>query len=153
MPTLLCSGDRVMRELVIPQKIFDAMLDYCRTTAPNEACGILGGKEGAVSAIYRMSNTENSPVSYFMDSQEQFKALKDMRGRGLSMAGIFHSHPASSAYPSAKDVNLAFYEDAAYVIVGLAAEQPDVKAFSIRRGEIVEIDIVVKGESSRTCRD
>jgi proteasome lid subunit RPN8/RPN11 len=139
-----------MSELIIPKQILDAMLAHCREAGPNEACGILGGKGREVSELYRTGNAENSPVSYLMDSKEQFRVLKDMREKGLSMVGIFHSHPASAAYPSPKDVSLAFYEDAAYVIVGLAGEEPDVKAFSIRQGEIIEIDIAVKGESPRT---
>ena len=134
-----------MSALIIPKQIFDAMLAHCGEAGPNEACGILGGKGREVSELYIMGNTENSPVSYLMDSKEQFTVLKDLRGKGLSMVGIFHSHPASAAYPSPKDVSLAFYEDAAYVIVGLAEGEPDVKAFSIRQGEIIEIDIVVKG--------
>lgn len=152
MPSAFCPLTE-MSELVIPKQILDAMLAHCREASPNEACGILGGKGREVSEIYRMGNTENSPVSYLMDSKEQFTVLKDMRGKGLSMVGIFHSHPASAAYPSPKDVSLAFYEDAAYVIVSLAGERQDVKAFSIRQGEIIEIDIVMKGESSRTCRE
>lgn len=94
--------------------------------------------------IYPMGNTEGSPVSYLMDASEQFRVMKDIREQGLAMVAIFHSHPASRAYPSPKDVSLAFYEDAAYVIVGLAGKEPEVKAFSIREQEIREIGIVVE---------
>ncbi len=60
------------------------------------------------------------------------------------MVAIYHSHPSSSAYPSPKDVSLAFYEDAVYVIAGLAGKAPEVKAFSIREGEIREVEILSK---------
>jgi len=92
-----------------------------------------------------MSNNEGSPVSYLMDPTEQFRVMKDIREKGLSMIAIFHSHPASRPYPSPKDVELAFYEDAAYVIVGLGGEEPEVKAFSIREQQIQEIGVVVEG--------
>jgi proteasome lid subunit RPN8/RPN11 len=120
------------------------MIAFCKEGYPNEACGILAGRDSEVSKIYKMTNTENSPVTYMMDSKEQFKVMKDMRENNLSMVAIFHSHPSSSAYPSVKDVSLAFYEDCFYVIVSLLNKEPVAKAFSIRNGEIAEVSFAVK---------
>lgn len=118
------------------------MLSHCREACPNEACGILAGKGRGVLRIYKMGNTERSPVSYLMDPGEQLRVMKEMRADDLSMVAIYHSHPSSSAYPSPKDVSLAFYEEAVYVIASLAGEAPEVKAFSIREGEIREVEIL-----------
>jgi proteasome lid subunit RPN8/RPN11 len=137
-----------MSELLIPRQILDEMLAHCREGHPNEACGILAGRGNEVLKIYKIHNLESSPVSYLMDSMEQFRGMKDMRENSLDMLGIFHSHPSSAAYPSPKDVSLAFYEDAAYVIVSFAGKEPEVKAFSIRGGEIREVGVVVKEKSS-----
>lgn len=131
-------------KIIIPQQIFNEMLAHCKAGYPNEACGILAGRNGEVSKIYKMTNIENSPVTYMLDSREQFKIMKDMRDNNLSMLAIFHSHPSSAAYPSAKDVSLAFYEDAVYIIVSLMEKEPVVKGFSIRQGNIEEIEIVLK---------
>jgi len=117
------------------------MIVYCKGGYPNEACGILAGRGPEVSRLFRMRNVENSPVSYLMDSKEQFETMKELRENGLSMVALFHSHPASAAYPSAKDVALAFYEDSAYVIVSLSEREPLVKAFSITNGVVKEIAI------------
>jgi proteasome lid subunit RPN8/RPN11 len=130
--------------LIIPQQIFTEMLAHCKAGYPNEACGILAGRNGEVSKIYKMINIENSPVTYMLDSREQFKVMKDMRQNNLSMLAIFHSHPSSAAYPSAKDVSLAFYEDAVYIIVSLMEKEPVVKGFSIKEGNIEDIEIVLK---------
>jgi proteasome lid subunit RPN8/RPN11 len=120
------------------------MLNHCKGGYPHEACGILAGKGKAASELYKMANVEKSSVSYLMDSTQQFKVMKDMRDKDLSMVAIFHSHPSSQAYPSGKDVGLAFYEDAAYIIVSLVEREAVVKAFSIREGEIKEIGICVE---------
>lgn len=130
--------------LFISRELFDEVISFCKEAYPNEACGILAGKGSEVLKIYKMANIENSPVSYLTDSMEQFKVMKDMRENNLSMVAIFHSHPSSAAYPSRRDVNLAFYQDSAYVIVGLTEKEPVVKAFSIREGDIKEIEVVVK---------
>ncbi len=105
------------------------MIAYCREGCPNEVCGILGGRGNSVSGIWRIRNVEASPVSFLMDPEQQFQTMKSLRNEGLSMVALFHSHPDSSAYPSARDVALAFYDDTAYIIVGLIGEEPQVKAF------------------------
>ena len=128
--------------LRIPRQIFDEMVAHCRRGLPSEACGILAGQGNEVSKLYAMTNTEGSPVSYMMEPAEQFRAMKDMRINNLAMIAIFHSHPSSPAYPSAKDVGLAFYEECAYVIVSLAEFSPIVKGYSIAGGEVREVRII-----------
>jgi len=130
-----------LQGLTIPKHIFDDMIAYCREGCPNEACGILAGRGNEVSRLYRMRNVEDSPVSYLMDSKEQFEVMKALRDNGLSIVALFHSHTSSAAYPSAKDVQLAFYEDSAYVIVSLSGREPAVKAFFIANGVPEEIAI------------
>ena len=120
------------------------MIAHCRAGYPNEACGILAGRDSAISGIYKMTNAEQSPVSYCMDTSEQFRVMKDLREKSLSMVAIFHSHPSSPANPSGKDIALAFYEDALHVIVSLIGDEPVVKAFSIREGKIAPVEIRVK---------
>lgn len=120
------------------------MLAHCRQGCPSEVCGILAGKDNQVSRIYRMTNAENSPVSYMMDSKEQFKVMKDIRENNLSMVAIYHSHPSSPAYPSLKDVSLAFYDDAVYVIVSLMEDKPNVKAYAIKGKVEEEVEISAK---------
>ncbi|MBA4349097.1 MAG: hypothetical protein C0415_03795 [Thermodesulfovibrio sp.] len=131
-------------KLILPEQILKEMLVHCKEGYPNEVCGIFAGKENEVSKIYKMTNIESSPVSYFMDSREQFKVMKDMRENNLSMLAIYHSHPSSPPYPSGRDISLAFYEDAVYVIVGLLEKEPVVKGFLIREEGIKEADIIVR---------
>lgn len=133
--------------LIIPKQIFDEMLAHCKAGYPDEACGMLAGRDNVISKIYKMSNIDSSPVSYLMDSREQFKVMKDMRENNFSMAAIFHSHPASPPYPSAKDVSLAFYEDCVYIIVGLLEKEPVVKGFSIKEGTVNEVELVNSSHS------
>lgn len=133
-----------MSALIIPRTIFDSIILHCKSVYPNEACGILAGEKGTALKIYRMTNAEPSPVSYFMDTKEQFVAMKEMRREGLQMVAIYHSHPASPAYPSGKDVSLAFYPESLYIIVGLSDKDgPDVRAFRIVEGNVSETELEV----------
>jgi proteasome lid subunit RPN8/RPN11 len=62
---------------------------------------------------------------------------------GLDLGAIYHSHTRSAPYPSQTDINLAFYPESLYVIVGLASSEPDVRAFTIRDGRVAEAQLVV----------
>jgi proteasome lid subunit RPN8/RPN11 len=120
----------------------EKMVAHCRAAYPNETCGILAGKEGTIEKIYEMTNIEPSPVSYLMDPKEQFLAMKEMRTEGNRMIAIYHSHPQSPAYPSSKDVSLAFYPDAVYVIVSLIdRNKPEIRAFEIKEWNVSEVTV------------
>ncbi|MFZ3138561.1 MAG: hypothetical protein WA126_14350 [Thermodesulfovibrionales bacterium] len=45
----------------------------------------------------------------------------------------------ADAYPSLKDINLAFYEDSLYVIASQIHEKLFIKAFGIRQGIVSEV--------------
>jgi len=130
-------------QLVIPHHLVSEIILHCKEVYPNEACGILAGKGRVVQKVYKMTNIENSSVSYMMEPGEQFTVMKEMREQGLEMSAIYHSHPQSGVYPSPKDINLAFYPDSLYVIVSLIYEEPAIKAFEIKNGLIREVEIFI----------
>ena len=132
----------MLERLHIPKNLFEEMISHCRDAYPNEACGILSGKGEEVLKVYKMANIEKSPVSYEFDSREHIKAIRDIRENNHTMLAIFHSHPSSPAYPSAKDVSLAFYEDSIYVIVSLSEKQPVVKGFLIKEGNVKSVSLL-----------
>lgn len=125
----------------------EEMIQHVKDELPNEGCGILAGKNGKVLKVYKMTNTDKSPSTFFMEPKEQFEAMKDMRCLGLEMVGIYHSHVASPAYPSTRDVKLAFYPDVYYVIISLRdKENPQVRTFRIQDGNISEEEFETGGD-------
>ena len=123
----------------ITDSIINDILSHAREGYPDEVCGLMAGKDGVVSRIFRISNVDKSSVSYMMEPSEQFRAFKEMRNEGLDLMAIYHSHPTSQAYPSRTDVRLAFYPEAVYVIASLQkAGSFDVKGFRIVDGNISE---------------
>jgi proteasome lid subunit RPN8/RPN11 len=130
-------------QLVVPYHLVDEIILHCKEVYPNEACGILAGKGRVVQKVYTMINIEKSGVSYMMEPKEQFTVMKEMREQGLEMVAIYHSHPYSDAYPSPKDINLAFYEDSLYVVLSLIYKEPIIKAFEIKDKEVKEVEILI----------
>ena len=130
--------------LILKKDLFEQIVRQCRKELPNEACGILAGKAGQVEKVFEMANAQKSPDFYFMDATEQLKVMKEMRNLGLEMLGVYHSHVASRAYPSAKDVELAFYPEVSYVILSLKEKNnPEIRSYKIRENSIAEEEILV----------
>ena len=126
----------------IPKSFADAIIDQARLEHPNEACGLLAGTNGAATRIYPMVNAERSPVIYRMDPHEQLRTFNEIERQGLELVAIYHSHTRSPAYPSATDVQLAYYAEAVYLIVSLRdADRPDLRGFRIRDGKVDEIGL------------
>ncbi len=125
--------------LYLSKKQRDELIEHSKRESPNEACGILAGKEERAERIYQMTNADKSPSTFFMEAKEQLKVTKEIRDLGMKMVGLYHSHIETGAYPSAHDVELAFYPEASYIIVSIKdKDNPTVRAFRIIQGKISE---------------
>jgi len=116
----------------------DQIIAHARESAPHECCGLIGGTpEGRAQTIYRARNLAADPeVTYEAAPEDLFAAQRAMRERGEQLLAIYHSHPRSEdPQPSRTDVRLAYYPSAVYLIVGLGAAEPCVRAFRLSERE------------------
>jgi len=127
----------------IGPELYDQIVDHARADAPNECCGMIASRDGDAVKVYRAANTAASPLRYEIDGAEQYRIQMAIDDEGLDLGAIYHSHTRSAPYPSQTDINLAFYPDALYVIVGLADGQPDVRAYEIRDGQVADAELRV----------
>jgi [CysO sulfur-carrier protein]-S-L-cysteine hydrolase len=124
--------------------MYEEMIEHARSEAPNEACGMIASRDGEAVRLYRATNAAHSPLRYEIDGAEQYRIQMDIDASELELGAIYHSHTRTEPYPSQTDINLAFYPESLYVIVGLAAGTPDVRAFTIRDGQVAETDLDVE---------
>jgi proteasome lid subunit RPN8/RPN11 len=127
----------------IAHQLYDDIVAHAREEAPNECCGMIASRDGDAVKVYRATNAAASPLRYELDGAEQYRIQMEIDDAGLELGAIYHSHTRTEPYPSQTDINLAFYPDAVYVIVGLGGPEPDVRAFSIRDGQVQETEFVV----------
>jgi [CysO sulfur-carrier protein]-S-L-cysteine hydrolase len=128
----------------MPRPLYDELVAHAVADAPNECCGMIASRDGEAVTVHRATNSAASPLRYEIDGAEQYRIQMEIDDAGLDLGAIYHSHTRSEPYPSQTDINLAFYPEAIYVIVGLASEQPDVRAYTIRDGQVVEAELVVE---------
>jgi [CysO sulfur-carrier protein]-S-L-cysteine hydrolase len=120
-------------DLSIPQQILDDMIAHARELDPYECCGLLAGKNGTVTQMYRIKNivaldgaeklssfdpakvahlerlspAERAEIAFVMDMQDFSAAKKDIRNKGLDLQVVYHSHPHDPARPSVTDIKIA----------------------------------------------
>lgn len=126
----------------IDDVLLKEMAEHGLREFPNEACGLLAGRDGEPVRFFAMRNLDASPASYRLDPKEQLQVFDRMDEEGLELLGIFHTHTHSEAYPSETDRRLAFYPEASYLVMSLSdREHPVLRAFRIVDGEVAEEEL------------
>ena len=127
----------------ISRELLDDVIAHARADAPNECCGMIASRNGEAVAVHRARNRAASPLRYEIDGMEQYKIQSAIEDAGLELGAIYHSHTRSAPEPSQTDINLAFYPEALYVIVGLEHDEPDVRAWTIVDGQVSQAALEV----------
>jgi proteasome lid subunit RPN8/RPN11 len=124
----------------VPAEIRRAMVAHALFCYPEEACGLLAAdEEGRLRMAYCLGNADRSAVTYTLEPQEHFRALRHAEANGWHLTGVFHSHTQSPARPSPSDVAQALEPDWLYVLVSLQdRDNPEVRGFWIRDGKAEE---------------
>lgn len=130
--------------LKIKKDVYNDMIAHAEQGFPLEVCGYLGEKDGIVSRIRRMKNTDESNEHFSFDPAEQFEAIRDFRDDNYMAVVVYHSHPETPSRPSDEDIRLAYDSSVSYIIVSLAENTPIVKSFRIENLSVTleEIEIV-----------
>jgi proteasome lid subunit RPN8/RPN11 len=128
----------------VDKHVLTRMMDVVLQERHLECCGLLAGKDGAITRIFPATNGAASATEYSIPPRELFQSMREIREAGLEFMGIYHSHPNGDNKPSARDIDEAYYPDAAYFILSPRkdAAKP-VRAFSIRDGKTEELNIQI----------
>ena len=130
---------RLQGRFDLDRATYDALVAHARAGAPFEVCGLLAGHDGRVVKHYPVANAARSMTFYTMEGRALLQAMNEIDDRGWQLLAIYHSHTHTEAFPSATDVELAFYPEAVYLIVSLQEpEAPVVRAFDIVDGRVTE---------------
>jgi proteasome lid subunit RPN8/RPN11 len=132
----------------LPAALVETIVMHARSEYPNEACGLVIGDRAAAEGgtalrFIPARNAAASPYRYEIDSDDLLRLTIATDEADEVFWAIVHSHVRSPAYPSPTDVGLAFYPDALYLLVSLAAPEPALGAFRIVDGTIHPVELLV----------
>jgi [CysO sulfur-carrier protein]-S-L-cysteine hydrolase len=132
----------------LPAGIVEAIVEHARAEDPNEACGLIVGDRPAAEGGRALRweparNKAASPFRYEIDPADLLRLTIATDDAGEAFWAIVHSHVRTAAHPSPTDIGLALYPDALYVLVSLADETPEIRAWRIVGGDVFEVEVRV----------
>jgi len=92
--------------LVVPNQLVEQINEHVEKAYPEEGAGFLIGDDGEVKEILALSNAREDAARHnrFLISPEEYlKAELKADSLGLSLIGVFHSHPDCPHVPSEYD--------------------------------------------------
>ena len=119
-----------MPGLSISDENCSKMKIHVASVYPEEACGLMAGKDGVITAVIPIANMFRSVHRYYMEPQALWAGLMQMEAQKLEWLGIYHSHPQGPATPSSIDRDEALGSKMVYVIwtpTGTMSAHGDIK--------------------------
>jgi len=92
--------------LVVPNKLVEQINEHVEKAYPEEGAGFLIGDDGEVKEIVALSNAREDEARhnrFLITPEEYLKAELKAHSLGLSLIGVFHSHPDCPNVPSEYD--------------------------------------------------
>ncbi|HEX7027551.1 MAG TPA: M67 family metallopeptidase [Gammaproteobacteria bacterium] len=132
-------------EIKITRPLATHLLALAQQSPEREICGLVGAIGDRPSTVYPVKNVAASPEDAFeMDPQDQIHALKTMRTKHENLFAIYHSHPASPAEPSMRDLENIGYPDTYQLIISLNTKGVlEMRAFRLTAEGMREITLTV----------
>jgi proteasome lid subunit RPN8/RPN11 len=127
--------------LRVRQEIADAILAQARAEYPNEACGVIIGRNGIAERLKPMFNAAASPTFYEFDPKDLLALYREVDDNDEEIIVIYHSHTETEAYPSRTDISYAGEPGAHYVLVSTREEiapATEFRSYRIIEGVVTE---------------
>ena len=87
----------------IPEKVLAAIESAAMAAYPNEACGLLIGRDKHIIDALPSPNRAAAPGAFLIDPKTHLETQRRTRQRGLKIIGCYHSHPGGDSAPSIDD--------------------------------------------------
>jgi proteasome lid subunit RPN8/RPN11 len=101
------------------------------------------GEDEVAKRILRCRNVHPTPETrYLIDMKQVVDVFRASSDFDRELVAIYHSHPRTQAFPSPTDRAEAHWPEAAYVLASLRSGPPELFAYRIRNGAVLEIPIV-----------
>ncbi len=101
--------DRRRSEVLhLPCELERLLADAARRAAPGEACGLLLGRSESsavrIAELHPVRNLEEQESRFTLDPADHLAGERRAAEQGLSVVGVWHSHPRGDPRPSEGDL-------------------------------------------------
>ena len=136
--------------------MLDAVREAARAAAPQEACGLLLGRNESariiLSACVPSQNIAADPIRRFeVNPAVRLRVQRETRDGGDSMIGLYHSHPAGAPVPSATDRESLYEPGLVWLIAGRGPRWV-VRAWLALQDDFRELPLMAADAGARVRR-
>lgn len=123
-----------MREeqLIIPQSIYNKMLEHGKSCLPFEACGLLSGNNRIINSIWQLENKLKSDRRFFVEKKTIENTIKEIKKLNEQVLVIYHSHPTTAPVPSVYDIVNHPDNKVKMMIISYKTKSPITKCYHIK---------------------
>jgi len=132
---------------IITNRQYDLIMHQAQACYPQEAGGILGGREDVILGVLPVFNQflYDRTKTFGMTADDIDRGYRFLAKHNLDYYGIYHSHPKGIPYPSREDLS---HNQRYHFIVSLADRyNPVFAAWEVEKGEIIQVPIQIVDEN------
>lgn len=143
----ICKEIIVDTILHVPEELRATLEALALRGYPDETCGLLIGQmrnsacHVVSQRVARNLSIERSQDRFVLDPQDYLAAEEEAKSAGLSLVGIWHTHPDHPAKPSATDLEFA-WEGWSYIILSVAADGVnEFRSWRLENNQFIEEEV------------
>jgi proteasome lid subunit RPN8/RPN11 len=115
-----------------------------KTKAPEEACGIVVGRENRSQLVIPVTNILHSPFRFRMEPEEEVNAFLLAEEKSMDIIAVYHSHPKGPDQPSATDLQELTFPGIIYLIWYITGDQWNCRGYIMYpQMETVEVPVII----------
>jgi len=139
-------SNNTIEQIELPRTLINQLMTHAQSGNTNEVCGLIASHNGVPVKTYPVANIATTPGERFeMEPQALIATIKEMRTQDEEIYAIYHSHPASPASPSQRDIDEFNYPEALSLIISLDNQGVlEMRAYRMLSDHAVEIAIEVE---------
>ncbi|MBM7573682.1 Mov34/MPN/PAD-1 family protein [Aquibacillus albus] len=126
------------KKIVIPQIIYNQMVENGRSNLPYETCGLLSGIDDYVQSIWHLENEVKSVSRFFVKKETVEETMRKINQLEEQVLAIYHTHPTTAPVPSSYDIFNHPDEKVSMLIISYKTNPPITKWYNIQGSKYVE---------------
>ena len=132
----------LQKKIIISNLLRENLVQHANKQDPYESCAILLGnvneENWEIIEIFLTENMDKSEINFTVSNEQLLEGYTKAEEKGLSVVGIFHSHPKSEPSPSNTDIEFMKGNPVPWVIYSGLTN--DMKAYLLE-SEVIQIQI------------
>lgn len=118
-------------KIIIPQTLYNQMIEHGREALPYEACGLLSGNHQNIKSIWPLENVWKSDRRFFVSKKIVKQTIQKANDLDEQILAIYHTHPSTAPIPSFYDIKNHVDNNIKMVIVSYKTKSAITKWYQV----------------------